>query len=130
MKMKKNHLSIVLIMLTFLLSACSSSTKSGEATEEHESLTSAAISYSEVIECIDDLHLLEKLNKREYLPLSKNYIYITNEFEFLKTYESIMDADSKNYLKYKLNIKMSSLCNKIKYASFIAIKEKSQLIKI
>lgn len=124
--MKKNYIHIALMALVFSLFACSSNTEK----EKHQSLTSDALPYSEIIECIDDLHLLKKLNKKEYQSASKNYIAITHEFDFLNTNENIMDSDSKNYLRYKLNMKMSSLCNKIKYLSFTEIKRQSKLINI
>lgn len=128
--MKKNHLIIILIALTVSLSACSSTTKNKKMAEENQTIENDAIPYSEIVECIDDLHLLEKLNRKQYLSLSKNYIYITSEFEFLRANENIMDMDSNKYLKYKLNMKMSSLCNKVKYLSFVGIKNKTSMMKM
>lgn len=128
--MKKNHINLMLIILVFLLSACSSTTQNKKIAENEQLVVNNEIPYSETIECINDFHSLEKLNKKEYLTLSEHYIYITNEFQFLKANEKIIDLDSKNYLRYKLNIKISALCNKVKYFSFIAIKEKTESIKI
>lgn len=126
-----------LLLLTFL-TGCSSMSKDKPQSEvtaktsqqsvDNKFLPQKAIP-SSTNSCIDDMTLLKQTNYNQYSVFVRQYGELMDEYHFLRKNDEIMDKDTKQYLSNILTIKYETLCSKIKFSSFLSVKEQIKKLK-
>lgn len=130
--------AVFISSLIFFVSACSSSpvTHPVTATQAAKQKDTPASKYAErsVLPsntiasssdpCVDNFNFLREAGSDSYQVYSKDYVKIGNGYNFLGQNKNIMGNDARQVYNMNLDVKLDTLCNKVKYASFGIIKNK------
>lgn len=76
--------------------------------------------------CLDDYNFLREEHYSQYPQYAEDYKKISQGFSFLNANGNIMDKDAKKIYMMELKMKLTKLCSKIQYSSFILINEKKR----
>ena len=147
-----SHKYLSLIALTFLISACAPSNKpknsqteirkSAEQTTGYHNANTGADNYAAKRTaaltgiplastnnlCVDHFNFLKESKSDAYPIYTKNYSDIGNGYRFLNINKNIMDADAKKVYTMMLEMKLDTLCTKVKYSGYSVIKNKIEML--
>ncbi|CAK9886921.1 MAG: hypothetical protein XXXJIFNMEKO3_03371 [Candidatus Erwinia impunctatus] len=146
--MKINASKIALLVCTaFALSACSTQgtkgpnvqiqpapvaatpAKTGSVVSEQYVQRKGAIFSGVTIastkdQCIDNFNFLKNADLEQYREYTEEYNTINQGYSFLNINKDIMGKDARRVYTMALNIKLETLCSKLQYSGFEAVRKK------
>jgi len=124
---------IVLMSSLVLLSACSQGNKllndrangsfAGKYTKTSTLVPINSIQSSQNI-CVDNFNFLRSAKSDKYQDYSRDYIKVGSGYTFLNVNKNIMGNDAKEVYTMNLDMKLDTLCTKVKYSSYQFIRGK------
>ncbi|KEA51241.1 hypothetical protein DT73_17860 [Mangrovibacter sp. MFB070] len=74
--------------------------------------------------CVDHFNFIKDEHERNYISYSKVYSKIGDGYRFLNTNKNIMDKDARDIYTMTLDMKLNTLCSKVRYSGYSLIREK------
>lgn len=125
------YLKFIPIVSVFFLASCSSGTNTHTTDKpivRYFKESSAIVPVNSVAStsntCVDNFNFLRRAGDSEYDRLSKNYIKVNDEFNFLRVNKNIMGEDAKRIYTMNLDIKLDAICSEVSYISYQLIQKK------
>lgn len=74
--------------------------------------------------CVDNFNFLRSAQSKKYSDYSRDYIKVGSGYTFLNVNKNIMGDDAKDVLTMNLDMKLDTLCTKVKFSSYQVIRQK------
>lgn len=129
---------VIILGTALLIAACAPNSQSGNAASENNAQKTNAEKYAakraSLLQgvtiastgnvCVDHFNFIKDEHERNYISYSKVYSKIGDGYRFLNTNKNIMDKDARDIYTMTLDMKLNTLCSKVRYSGYSLIREK------